>query len=218
MRANGGSYCMKIKQLSVHTRAVSELCGCRVLTKGPIIGQPNTAAKMLMRTKDKKLVLQKIPPVVRKVRHQDEGQDPKRFGSGSDMLNSLMWFLRLQHQRHTIIEEKLRLGFTGLQATDRPDQCTCWPQSETQALPELEKCQVQQQTVDQPWPKQQVSASSPQLRYSRHKTTRQGNWPQVKGQAKQGQWKSTRTTAHFQKKWKKAYLQMVEQQSLLVLR
>ena len=65
---------MKIKQLSVHTRAVSDLCGRRVLTKGPIIGQPNTAAKMLMRTKDKKLVL----------------QDPERFGSGSDMLNSLM--------------------------------------------------------------------------------------------------------------------------------
>ena len=51
MRVNGGSYCMKIKQLSVHTRAVSKLCGCRVLTKGPIIGQPNTAAKMLMRTR-----------------------------------------------------------------------------------------------------------------------------------------------------------------------
>ena len=81
---------MKIKQLSVHTRAVSELCGRRVLTKGPIIGQPNTAAKMLMGTKDKKLVLQKIPPAVGKVRHQDEGQDPERFGSGGDMLNSLM--------------------------------------------------------------------------------------------------------------------------------
>lgn len=81
---------MKIKQLSVHTRAVSELCGRRVLTKGLIIGQPNTAAKMLMGTKDKKLVLQKIPPAVGKVQHQDEGQDRERFGSGSDMLNSLM--------------------------------------------------------------------------------------------------------------------------------
>ena len=46
--------------------------------------------KILMRTKDKKLVLQKIPPGVRKVRHQDEREDPERLGLGSDMLNSLM--------------------------------------------------------------------------------------------------------------------------------
>ena len=58
---------MKIKQLIVHTLVVSELCGRCVLTKGPIIGQPNTAVKMLMRTKNKKLVLQKNPPAVRKI-------------------------------------------------------------------------------------------------------------------------------------------------------
>ena len=102
-----------------------ELCGRRVLTKGPIIGQPNTAAKMLMRTKDKKLVLQKIPPVVREVRHKDEGEDRECFNQGSDMLNSLMRFLWLRRQCYTIIKEKLRLGFAGSQATDCPDQRTC---------------------------------------------------------------------------------------------
>lgn len=38
-----------------------------MLTKGLVIGQPNTAAKMLMRMKDKKLILQKVPPAVREV-------------------------------------------------------------------------------------------------------------------------------------------------------
>lgn len=52
---------MKIKQLSVHSRPVRELCGRCVLTKGPIVGQPNTAAKMPMLTKDNKPILQKDP-------------------------------------------------------------------------------------------------------------------------------------------------------------
>ena len=60
---------MKIKQLRVHSRPVRELCGHPMLTKGPVIGQPNRAAKMLMRTKDENLILQKVPPVVREVRH-----------------------------------------------------------------------------------------------------------------------------------------------------
>lgn len=63
---------MKIKQLSVHTRPVRELCGRCVLTKGPIVGQPNTAAEMPMLTKDNKPILQTIPPAVREVRHQNE--------------------------------------------------------------------------------------------------------------------------------------------------
>ena len=89
---------MKIKQLSVHTRPVRELCGHRVLTKGLIVDQPNTAAKMPMRTKDKKLVLQKIPAVVREVQHQDEGEDHKRFAPRIDILISSTGFLRLRHQ------------------------------------------------------------------------------------------------------------------------
>ena len=106
---------MKIKQLSVHTRPVHELCGHHVLTKGPIVDQPNTAAKMPKRTKDKKLVSQKIPAVVREVRHQDEGEDRKRFAPHSDILNSSTRFLRLRHQHQMIIKEKLRVRFLNLQ-------------------------------------------------------------------------------------------------------
>lgn len=43
---------MKIKQLSVHTRPILELCGHRVLIKGLIIGQPNMAAEMPMGTEE----------------------------------------------------------------------------------------------------------------------------------------------------------------------
>ena len=85
---NGGSCCVKIKQLRVHSRPVRELCGRLMLTKGPVIGQPNRAAKMPMRTKDENLVLQKVPPVVREVRHQNEGEDSEHFGPHSDILNS----------------------------------------------------------------------------------------------------------------------------------
>ena len=50
---------------------------------------------MPMRTEDKKLVLQKIPPAVREVRHQDEGKNGERFGPRSDILNSATRFLGL---------------------------------------------------------------------------------------------------------------------------
>ena len=79
---------MKIKQLRVHSRPVRELCGRLMLTKGLVIGQPNRAAKMPMRTKHENLVLQKVPPVVREVRHQNEGEDSEHFGPHSDILNS----------------------------------------------------------------------------------------------------------------------------------
>ena len=85
---NGGSRCVKIKQLRVHSRPVRELCGRLMLTKGPVIGQPNRAAKMPMRTKHENLVLQNVPPVVREVRHQNEGEDSEHFGPHSDILNS----------------------------------------------------------------------------------------------------------------------------------
>ena len=106
---------MEIKHLSVHSRPVRELCGRRVPTKGPIVGQPNTAAKRPMRTKDKKVILQKIPPAVREVRHQDEREDRECFGPRRDILNSSTRFLRLRRQHQTIIEETARLGFSNLQ-------------------------------------------------------------------------------------------------------
>ena len=77
---NRGSRCIKIKQLRVHTRPVLELCGHCMLMKGPVIGQPNMAAKIQMCTEDEKLILQKVPPVVRKVRHQNGGEDRELFG------------------------------------------------------------------------------------------------------------------------------------------
>ena len=69
---NRGSRFIKIKQLRVHTRPVLELCGHCMLMKGPVIGQPNMAAKIQMCSKDEKLILQKVPPAVRKVRPQME--------------------------------------------------------------------------------------------------------------------------------------------------
>ena len=101
---NRGSRCIKIKQLRVHTRPVLELCGLCMLMKGPVIGQPNMAAKIQMCTKDEKLILQKVPPAVRKVRHQNGREDRELFGPHSNALNSSMQFLRLQHQHQTIME------------------------------------------------------------------------------------------------------------------
>ena len=112
---------MEIKQLSIHARPVRELYG-RVLTKGPIVGQPNTPAKMPMHAKDKKLVLQKIPPAVREVPNQDEREDRNRFGPHTDILNSMTRFLRLRHQHQAIIKAKLRFGFFNLQVCS-PQQC-----------------------------------------------------------------------------------------------
>ena len=94
---------MKIKQLKVHSRPVCELCG-----------QPNRATKMPMHTKDENPILQKVPPVVREVRRQNEGEDCEHFGPRSDILNSSMQFLRLRSQNQTIVEEKLQLGFFNL--------------------------------------------------------------------------------------------------------
>ena len=103
-QTNRGSRCIKIKQLRVHTRPVLKLCGRCMLMKGPVIGQPNMAAKIQMCTKDEKLILQKVLPVVRKVRHQNGGEDGELFGPYSNVLNSSMQFLRLWQQHQTIIE------------------------------------------------------------------------------------------------------------------
>ena len=86
-----------------------------MLMKGPVIGQPNLAAKIQMCTKDEKLILQKVPLVVRKVRHQNGGEDRELFGPHSNVLNSSMQFLRLRRQHQTIMESKLRPGFFSLQ-------------------------------------------------------------------------------------------------------
>ena len=109
-QVNRGSCCIKIKQLRVHTRPFLELCGRCMLMKSQVIGQPNIAAKIQMRTKDDKLILQKVPPAVREVRHQNEGEDRKLFGPHSNILNSSMQFLRLRRQHQTIMEEKLWPG------------------------------------------------------------------------------------------------------------
>ena len=101
---NRGFRFIKIKQLRVRTRPVLELCGHCMLMKGPVIGQPNMAAKIQMCTKDEKVILQKVPPAVRKVRHQNGGEDRKLFGPHSNVLNLSLQFLRLRRQHQTIME------------------------------------------------------------------------------------------------------------------
>ena len=103
-QTNRGSRCIKIKQLRVHTRPVLELCSHCMLMIGPVIGQPNMAAKIQMCTKNENLILQKVPPGVRKVQHQNGGEDRKLFGPHSNALNSSMQFLRLRRQHQTIME------------------------------------------------------------------------------------------------------------------
>ena len=75
-----------------------------MLMKGPVIGQPNLAAKIQMCTKDEKLILQKVPLAVKKVRHQNGGEDRELFGPHSNVLNSSMQFLRVRRQHQTIME------------------------------------------------------------------------------------------------------------------
>ena len=128
-----------------------------------------------MPTKDNKPILQKIPPAVREVRHQNEGEDGERFGPRSDILNSSTRFLRLRRQHQKIIEEKLRLGFFSLQvrgkqiAQSKFLPATIWQTSyagigETTGL------------TTNGW-SATTEAEGGGTRYPRRETIRQGNWP-----------------------------------------
>ena len=85
---------MKVEQLDVYRSPVGEPRSGGVLTESLIIREPNSAGKMAIGSQDQQLVLPKILPAVRKVRHQDEEKDGKGLHPRSDVLDaSPLFFL-----------------------------------------------------------------------------------------------------------------------------